>query len=150
MLSSTELLTISTLTVILGISIIKLVSFFKKHDHFTIISVLISQLSNISSKGGSFKINGNSACITYLRYGREYQVNIPYNRHLVAKMSSCKVFLIKGEEKIDITQQPGIPYLMTASMLGGDKIILEKGDTVIEYGPDQIPTLEVATADVNN
>ena len=56
-------------------------------------------------------------------------------------MTQSKVYLVKGEERIDINQQPGIPYFVTARLLGGDKIIVEKGNAKVEFGIDQVPEI---------
>ena len=90
----------------------------------------------------SFTINdsGKSAFIVYSRCGKDYMINVPYKRELVTQMSKCKVFLSKNNEMINITQQPGIPYLVSAKMLGGDKIIMNCGETVKEFLNDEIPS----------
>ena len=52
-----------------------------------------------------------------------------------------KVYLIKGEEKIELTQKPGIPYLICASDLGGSSIIVEDldGNVTNTFGENEIP-----------
>ena len=66
---------------------------------------------------------GRFACITYSRMGFTYSLYVPFEKRKVAKLSSIRVYLHKADGPVvDITQQPGIPYLVTASMLGGTHI----------------------------
>jgi hypothetical protein len=77
-----------------------------------------------------FSINdtGKSASIKYTRYGKSYILNIPYDRSRISSMSSYTVYLIKNNQRINITQQSGIPYLVTADELGGNSIEVETID----------------------
>lgn len=59
------------------------------------------------------------AIISYKRLGRTYNVYLPYRRREIPHDSNYKVYLIRGEKRIDITQQPGIPYFLTPEDLGG-------------------------------
>lgn len=70
------------------------------------------------------KFNDYSAIITYDYNGNSYDINIPFNRKYVLPMSDLKVKLILNGKEIDITQQPGIPYLLSAGELGGDKLLI--------------------------
>ena len=84
---------------------------------------------------------GVSALITYNRDNESYMLNIPFKRDLIRKMSGSKAYLVKDDQQINITQQPGIAYNVTARELGGNKIIVRKGDNIMEFGPDEIPML---------
>lgn len=94
-----------------------------------------------TTSGSKFILNstGTSALITYYRDNESYQLNIPFNRDLIRKMSGSKVYLIIGNKQVNITQQPGIPYSVTAREMGGEKIVIKKGDKIIEFGLDEIP-----------
>lgn len=83
-----------------------------------------------------------SAIITYERFKTEYMVIIPYNRRYVSKMMHLKVEIkIEDDKFLEITQQPGIPYLVSAEMLGGKEIKISNTDTgqVHIYQGNEIP-----------
>ena len=79
----------------------------------------------------TIKICLGYAYITYKRFNDEYKVYLPYSRKNCVKMLSYKVILQKenGSKEIDITQQPGIPYLLSAADLEGDRIIISDKST---------------------
>lgn len=110
-----------------------------------VIGAIVNHLAKIvtSKSAVSFSINDSerSASIVYSRFGNNYIINVPYARELVPRMVQIKAMLIKSDKQIDVTQQPGIPYLITAAMLGGDKIILSRGDDHLEFGPNEIPDI---------
>jgi len=87
-----------------------------------------------------FNENRKSACIEYIREGgSKYKIYVPYNQHLRSKMNGYTVYLLKNTQLIDITQQPGIPYLVTADMLGGQSIIIKKYDETKTFDLHEIP-----------
>ncbi len=57
------------------------------------------------------------------------------------KMIKANVFLLKGDEKIELNQKPGIPYLVSAKDLGGEMIVVEnkEGHVLHVYKDDEIP-----------
>ena len=83
----------------------------------------------------------NSAVIKVNSGGKSHSVYVPYDRKKSTPMLRKKVYLIKGEEKIDISQKPGIPYIVSAQDLGGESIIVENldGQVVFKFEKDQIP-----------
>jgi hypothetical protein len=98
-----------------------------------------------------FSINDSdrSASIVYKRQGNEYILNVPYNRKIRAKMSSFDIFLVKKgtsdeEFYININQQPGLPYLVSANDLGGDRIEIKQktdGQLIKVYLDNEIPNV---------
>jgi hypothetical protein len=100
---------------------------------------------DISKKAPSgFTVCGTdeSASILYERLGKEYIVWTPYNRSKIVSMSQFKVELLReGKQPLDITQQPGIPYTISAAMLGGDGILITNHETDVShrYDRNEIP-----------
>lgn len=87
-------------------------------------------VSNFWSKKSNFTVcdTRKAASLTYDRLGKKYLLYLPYDSRLMARMSGHQALLIKDGIEIDITQQPGIPYLVTATELGGSEIkILHRG-----------------------
>lgn len=76
------------------------------------------------------------------RHGRKHVVYVPYDSSLVSEMIKYKVYLVKGNNTIDITHPPGISHMVSAYHLDGDKIIVKdkvSGKTVKEYEEADIP-----------
>lgn len=100
------------------------------------------ELNNRLSNENSFKPNKTkSAVISLTHMGKTHSIYLPYDRNKSTSMLTKKVFLIKENEKIDITQKPGIPYLVSAEQLGGESIVVENrdGDVLYTYEKDKIP-----------
>ncbi len=83
-----------------------------------------------------------SASLVYIRDGKQYILNIPYNKYIRGKMFKFNVYLMKDGNEINVTQQPGIPYLVTAKELGGDNFVLFNKLTRKKYilAEDKIPS----------
>lgn len=107
----------------------------KKKKQIYFLTNLLGVFSSPSSSNFSInsKSQNKSASIIYSRYGKEHILNIPYQRESVSKMTGLSVFLIKnspeGPQTINITQQPGIPYFVSAYDLGGEEIYIIKNST---------------------
>jgi len=85
--------------------------------------------------------NRQVAEISYVRIEHPYRVWVPYDRHLAGRSIGHTATLIRDNEEINITQQPGIPYLVTAEDLGGSEIRIQTRNAVFVYrGSDPIPT----------
>jgi len=83
----------------------------------------------------------SSAVLKITQGGKTHPIYLPYDRRKSTSMLRKKVFLIKGEEKKEISQKPGIPYLVSANMLGGDSINIEDfdGNIIHTYSGEEIP-----------
>ena len=82
------------------------------------------------------------AAVIHYRYGgQQYKMVVPYDKTKARQMARKEVILIKQNENIiNITQKQGIPYLLSASDMGGIKIKVTKDDEELKtYGPDEIP-----------
>ena len=86
-------------------------------------------------------VHNNSAVIIVNQAGKTHSVYVPYDRKKSSSMLRKKVYLIKENEKIDISQKPGVPYLITAKQLGGSEIIVEdlSGEIIKRYTEDEVP-----------
>lgn len=113
--------------------------------------LLLTLLNNIKTETPaikdqivSFTVNDTdvSANIIYERLGQQYMVQLPYDRRYVANMTRFNVELLrKGKLPLNITQQPGIPYLVTAESLGGYAILITDQETgkTHQYSSNIIP-----------
>jgi hypothetical protein len=125
---------------------------YKIYKYKSIIQLAMSA-AQLLSKGNNSQVSlvindtQKSCLITYNRLGCKYYLNVPYDRSLVPKMTGVKVFLImkspiRSAEKmlVDITQQPGIPYLLTPKELGGIgySILDTLNDEVNEVPEDEL------------
>ena len=105
--------------------------------------------NNSNRDNVSFKQFGKSqSAIVMFEYGgKQSKVHIPYNRRKMVSMMRKKVFLIRPtkdtdeeDEKIEITHKPGVPYLLSAREMGGNKIIVKKDNDIIQtYDVDDTP-----------
>ena len=109
----------------------------EKYRNLRIVMTLINNIkpqNKLQDKPAveSFKINDNdrSASITYERMNKQHTIQVPYTRKYIAAMSQFKAELLRKDlDPIDITQQPGIPYLVDASTLGGYAIRITNQET---------------------
>jgi hypothetical protein len=70
--------------------------------------------------------SGKAMSISYSTGGRPAILHVPYNNSHFLKMKEWKVYLAyenRRKSSLEITQEYGIPYLCTADMLGGDRIL---------------------------
>lgn len=89
---------------------------------YKLLSQLHSEQANKTPPPESFSIHPTdaSASISYDRLNKQYQITVPFNRVRAATMSSLTVELIYSNgTRLNITQQPGVPYSYTAQELGG-------------------------------
>lgn len=123
---------------------------------YTLVYLLkhIKGLNTSEHKGsGSFSLLDTDVCagICYERLGKSYTFFVPYNRKYTAPMLPFIVHLLNEQGDIirDITQQPGIPYLVTALHLGGASIKITNGENGMThtYAKDIIPSYGVEVMD---
>lgn len=110
---------------------------------------LLMQVSNILAQANktqqaSFIINDTdySATLAYNYNGGGYTICVPFSRRRSLAMSDFQVILIRSDNSaVNITQQPGTPYLVSAYELGGVKINvtnIESG-AVFSYNQNTAP-----------
>ncbi|CAH6421715.1 Hypothetical protein HVR_LOCUS1355 [uncultured virus] len=109
-----------------------------------LLSKIQNDVSDPTKTTISFSVNESdvSASVLYERMGQQYLLLVPYNRSYVAAMTQFKAELLRSEkDSLIITQQPGIPYLVTAEELGGYAIRVTNEDTGLskEYGKNIAP-----------
>lgn len=88
------------------------------------------------------KINNRSGKIMYMYQNNNYEVMIPYHPHLMVPMLDLQAFLLfEDGTKTEITQQPGIPYMITAHEYGAKEIEIINNDTKAskKYGANDRP-----------
>lgn len=105
---------------------------------------VLNNTQNTKSNPASFFVNDTdvSATISYERMGTKYILFVPYSREHVAQMTQFNVELLRdGKDSLNITQQPGIPYLVSANDLGGYaiKVTNEDNNTVYTYEHEDPP-----------
>ena len=112
-----------------------------------IVKRVLKELDNQIENEDMFKpMHKNSAVIKLVSGGKKHSIYVPYNSRKSTTMLRRRVYLLKGEtdnpEKIDISQKPGIPYLICARDLGGFSILVENldGEVVKTYNEDEIPS----------
>jgi hypothetical protein len=111
---------------IAGLTISSLLLYYRKQIVFAYRIV-----TTASSDEVSFTTTDTDACaiLKYQRSTAQYQLYLPYNRSQVLPMSQYIVELLheKGSPTL-LTQQPGLPYLITARALGGTHIRITNTD----------------------
>ena len=87
------------------------------------------------NSGNTVKIYDNYMEIMYLYMNKDYVLRVPYNPSLISKMTQYVVISNTLGKQMDITQQPGVPYLITAKELNSENIIVNDldNDTVKVY-----------------
>lgn len=79
--------------------------------------------------------------LNYKYFGEKYVLSVPFDNTAMIKMLDYRVLLNKNNSTIDITQQPGIPYIMSAKSFDADSIVVINDDTgeTYEYKDDIKP-----------
>ena len=121
---------------------------YSSRAHLTLFKNVVETLMKESYKPNCV-INDTqqSATLMYERMGKIYHLTVPYNRSIMANMVGKKVYLIKQtpekEIVIDVTHQPGIPYLVTANAMGGMSFRITDSidDVTVEVPGNVIPKM---------
>jgi hypothetical protein len=88
--------------------------------------------------------------ITYYDNNKKYMVCIPFSRVKVSKTVGYKAELIYCDgRRLDITHQPGIPYLISATNLGGLAIEIKNSfnEKIFQYHENVIPGYAIELED---
>ena len=105
----------------------------KKYERAVLILKMLNNIAEAQKPTqASFVINDSdeSASIVYKHNGINHTLFVPFARPCSIKMTCIQVTLsLANGTKIDITQEPGIPYLCSAVELGGEVITAYNMDT---------------------
>jgi len=105
---------------------------YKYASTIKLIYYVLQSLNNTDSSINTTKeitVNPNSLTVSYSYLGSTYQVTIPYNKRYSVKMAPLIAELLtEGQTKI-VTQQAGIPYLVSPEEMGGQAIIITNSET---------------------
>lgn len=71
----------------------------------------------------------HTICVEYIYEGKRYTIYIPHERKYMNKMINTYVNIICENSTIKITQQPGIPFLITPKHLGASHAIIHTLDS---------------------
>lgn len=119
----------------LGLALVAVagVFFYRKQDKMKLLFQVLQ--ASTAKNDTTFYVGegGKFAIIKYSRAGHPYQIYVPYDARKRTVMMGTRVYLIKevNESKkveIDITQQPGVSYLLTPAEMGGTGFLLKKED----------------------
>lgn len=100
---------------------------------FASVTSVIWQQFLRSNSSSSAKICDSQQCLSiiYNWQGKAYSLYVPFNKSLMRTWNGIKVFLLKDDLELDITQQPGVLYLITPQQMGGSGAKIVKGDKII-------------------
>lgn len=101
-------------------------------DKIKLLHISLKHLLNSKNDDIFIDKENGSALINYNFKGLRKRIIVPYKQNLFRKMNQSDVFLVKDDKTIEITQQPGIPYLINAKMLGGTKLLVKNKINDIE------------------
>ena len=105
---------------------------------------IIQAVQGASQAPPSTEYFGNSIRIGYERFGRPLSVYLPYKRHLIPSMSTSRVYAQYDDRRMEITQQNGIPYMVSAKDLGANSLVLvdlNGQESVLD--PHTLPNFEI-------
>lgn len=96
-------------------------------------------LMNIEGQTNTITLHHTYAVIPYKYNNTEYTVRIPYNVSKVCHMDEFIVWAETPEGSVNITQQPGIPYMLTPTLLGCNSITVHNVDSDKYYDYADVP-----------
>lgn len=113
--------------------------FRDKWNKVKLIKSLVDNIDNEEKvvEGRITQINegDKSMTIVYNYFGVEYVVSVPFRRDYVAAMAGYKASVRKNGVWTDITQQPGVPYLVSTDQLGASEMLITNTDTGASVNP---------------
>lgn len=120
-----------------------LYGYYHRYKLFYYLLYILERIYNKTIPENDFKIleSGTAASIRYTRSGRNYSLVVPYDSENYGRMMKVRVYLLRNGEEVDITHQNGLPYMATAAMMGGTKLIVVYKEKRVEYGPDELLNL---------
>lgn len=101
-----------------GLSGLGMYAGYKAYKIYQKYSNLYSMIVHDTNCKNSIVLYENYAEIPYFYNGTSWSIRVPYNRSLISYMDE---FIVWADTK-NITQQPGIPYLLDAEELGCKEI----------------------------
>ena len=109
-----------------------------RRQHVKMLVTLTNKIQNdiLNPKTSSFSVNDTdlSASILYERMGQKCFVSIPFDKSNVFHMIQYKAELLReNKTALNITQEPGIPYMVCAHDLGGHTIRVTNQDSGVHY-----------------
>lgn len=120
---------ISIIISILGYYRAKIKSYFASLILKAMISIMFQKEDD--AKESNLTIDKNLAVINYSHNDKEYTLRFPYDP-IAAKTRSKRVFAItENGQEINITQQPGLPYLITCQHLNAVRIEVRGRDQTV-------------------
>lgn len=127
---------------LLGVVGVSSIFCYKYQSRLTALWRILKSINNSSINRSQCVINDKIANIKYNYQNIDYNIYLPYDKNHAISMIEFKVELInKDGTIINITHQAGIPYLVSAEMLGGCniRIINEDNGKVHNYGDKTSP-----------
>lgn len=116
------------------------------YKQIKLLTQLINNIEKVNNlpHDNNLELGDNYAMITYTHNANVYKIYIPFDRMKAIYMSDIKMHLEDDDQTIDITQEPGIPYLLSPSMIGrtsSAKIIAHNisNNKTHTYVADEIP-----------
>ena len=93
-----------------------------------------------SNPSSTAKICDTQQCLSiiYTWQDQSFPLYMPFNKTLMRKWTGVKVYLIKDDRELEITQQPGLLYLITPSQIGGSGAKIVKGDKIVMIDKNEI------------
>lgn len=130
--------------IIIAIIVILIALYFSwgsvKKTVITYASKKIMDHVKVETNPAEMQLSEDKTCgiLRYKYLGQDYTLRIPFQKKLLRKIG-YSIHHIKDDQEIEITNQPGVPILITPNDLGGGKIIIRKDEEIVEeFSGDQI------------
>ena len=132
------------LTAVAGITLISLTYYYGKRKLYSYVMDKVKEEldKRMEDEKEFFQTFSKKTSRVKIKHaGKVHSIFVPYDRSKSTSLLRKKVFLLKDEHKIDISQKPGIPYLVSAEDMGGQQIVVEdfSGEVMKRYNGNEIP-----------